>query len=58
MVLQIALRDIGQLTDLGIMAGDQHLGAADPPFRRSSSRATPRRDRDDPRADRGEHGVG
>jgi hypothetical protein len=31
MVLQIALRDIGQLTDLGIMAGDQHLGAADPP---------------------------
>jgi hypothetical protein len=26
MVLQIAVRDIGQLTDLGIMAGDQHLG--------------------------------
>jgi hypothetical protein len=31
MVLQIAVRDIGQLTDLGIMAGDQHLGAPDPP---------------------------
>jgi hypothetical protein len=27
MVLQIAVRDIGQLTDLGIMAGGQHLGA-------------------------------
>jgi hypothetical protein len=32
MVLQIAVRDIGQLTDLGIMAGDQQLGACRKPF--------------------------
>ena len=53
-----ALRGSGATLILDIKQGAMLDNERRSTVRRSPSRATPGRDRDDPHADRGEHGVG